>query len=220
MSKSISDLIREALASDNPTEWFEKVYARASESDETPPWAYMEATPDLVTWANSTSLDGTSKKALVVGCGMGDDAAYLADRSFSVIGFDISETAIALCNQRFNTKDNLTFQQADLLNPPAAWQQHFDFVLENRTVQALPTQFATESIRNIANFVAPAGQLLVLCKGREPAEPARGIPWGLSTDELKGFTDAGLVQDEFHDKNRGDTRRFRVLYHRPETDKS
>ena len=39
MSKSISDLIREALNSDDPTQWFEKVYARASEGDQKPPWA-------------------------------------------------------------------------------------------------------------------------------------------------------------------------------------
>lgn len=217
MSKSISDLIREALNSDDPTQWFEKVYARASEGDQKPPWAYMQAAPDLAEWAERVSLSGEGKKAIVVGCGMGDDAAFLADRGFTVTAFDISPTAIEICQKRFADKDNLHFQPADLLNTPAEWQGAFDFVLENRTVQSIPTQMASDSIGAIASFVAPDGNLLVLCKGRDPAEPARGIPWGLSITELQGFLNAGLTQQQFDDKKSGDARRFRVLYHRPTT---
>lgn len=39
---------------------------------------------------------------MVVGCGLGTDAEYLASRRFDTIGgFDVSETAIRLASQRF-----------------------------------------------------------------------------------------------------------------------
>ena len=41
------------------------------------------------------------KKALKIGCGLGDDAEYLTETGMEVTAFDISETAIRWCHERF-----------------------------------------------------------------------------------------------------------------------
>ena len=43
----------------------------------------------------------SEQKALIIGCGLGDDAEALAKLGFEVTAFDISTSAIAWCQQRF-----------------------------------------------------------------------------------------------------------------------
>ncbi|MCC5670705.1 class I SAM-dependent methyltransferase [Nostoc sp. CHAB 5784] len=42
----------------------------------------------------------SGQKALVIGCGLGDDAEAIASLGFEVTAFDISPTAIAWCQER------------------------------------------------------------------------------------------------------------------------
>jgi SAM-dependent methyltransferase len=46
------------------------------------------------------NLAGDGRRALVVGCGLGADAEYLAGLGFATTGFDISEAAIRIAQQR------------------------------------------------------------------------------------------------------------------------
>lgn len=213
MPKPINEIIREYLAKGDNTGWFEEVYSRAKESDGHPPWAYMEATPDLVQWSDANDLAGGGKHAIVVGCGMGDDAEFLANHGFKVMAFDVSKTAIEICQQRFPDSE-VDYQQADLLNLPDAWQNTFDFVLENRTIQSLPSELSNQSMTAIANLVAEDGQLLVLCNGRDPQDSKSGIPHPLSREDLAQFEQLGLTEIQFDDKQEGSVRRFLVLYQR------
>lgn len=213
MSKSVSDIIREYLASGDYVGTFEEIYARAQESNSNPPWAYMQATPDLVQWAEKVNLDGYGKSAIVVGCGMGDDAEYLARRDFKVTAFDVSETAIAICLKRFpNSKVN--YQQADLFSLPQTWHHAFDFVLENRTIQSLPSKIYQKTMQAIATLVDEDGTLLILANGRDPQAPKDSIPWPLSRHELQHFTELGLTEIDFDDIQAGSVRRFVVQYQR------
>ena len=55
--------------------WFEELYAQVESSGRSVvPWADLEANPNLVAWLDREQLDGAGKSALVVGCGLGDDA--------------------------------------------------------------------------------------------------------------------------------------------------
>lgn len=208
--RSTEDLIRKALQDNDPTAWFEEVYARAIAGDGVVPWAHMTPHPLLAEWAARHHLQGEGQRALVIGCGLGDDAEELARRGFQVTAFDISPTAIQTARERF-ADSGIDFRVADLFDPPSEWRHHFDFVLENRTVQALPWHLADPAIRQIAGFVAPQGRLLVICLGREPQESRRGIPWPLSHEELAGFEQYGLVEEQFEDIP-SSRRHFRILY--------
>lgn len=211
MSKTTGDIIQEYIASGDYAGAFETIYASAEDSDGKPPWAYMQAIPDLVHWSEKTKLSGEGKKAIVVGCGMGDDAIYLEQRGFDVTAFDVSETAIEICKKRF-PDSTVDFQQADLFNLLDDWQDKFDFVLENRTIQALPYAIYKKSMTAIANLVADDGQLLILCNGRDPEQAKNHIPWGLSREELKTFHDLELNETYFDDIKAGSVRRFVIVY--------
>jgi 2-polyprenyl-3-methyl-5-hydroxy-6-metoxy-1,4-benzoquinol methylase len=52
---------------------------------------------------------------VVVECGLGADAEYLASRRFDTIGFDISETAIRLASQRL-PGSKVRYDTADVLD--------------------------------------------------------------------------------------------------------
>src|SRR4051794_32528844 len=81
---------------------FDDIYQAVGDDLERVPWARLSARPELVTWldgAGPSPVDGP--RALVIACGLGDDAEELAGRGFSVVAFDFSPTAIALCHRRF-----------------------------------------------------------------------------------------------------------------------
>ena len=85
---------------DHPSGWFEGLYANANWDGSAVPWANLKPSPDLVDWLDRQRLDGQGQKALVIGCGLGDDAEELARRGFEVTAFDISPTAIEWCRRR------------------------------------------------------------------------------------------------------------------------
>ena len=64
--------------------WFEELYKESEGNTERIPWADLEPNPFFRKWAERTGLKGEGRKALVVGCGLGDDAKYLDDLGFKV----------------------------------------------------------------------------------------------------------------------------------------
>ena len=151
------------IREDRPTDWFEPLYARSGNDGSGIPWANMKTHPSFSEWLAQNSLEGTGKFALVVGCGMGDDAIELEFRGFQVTAFDVSDTAIQYCKDRF-PESNVSFVQADLLKEQSNWDRKFDFVLEIFTIQALPPKYEDDLIQNISKFVAPGGNLLVIAE--------------------------------------------------------
>ncbi len=96
------------------------------------------------------------RRVLVVGCGLGDDAEYLSKLGANVTAFDLSQTAIDWCHQRF-PDSKVNYQAVDLFTAPADWKLSFDLVVEIYTIQALPANIRPHAIESIGNFVAPNG---------------------------------------------------------------
>ncbi|HEY8075085.1 MAG TPA: class I SAM-dependent methyltransferase [Labilithrix sp.] len=214
----VRDTAHASLARGDALAWFERVYEDAAGAAEAVPWADLAPNPELVAWTKSSGWDGCGERALVVGCGLGDDAAWLSARGCHVSAFDLSKTAIAWCEKRF-PDSRVAWRVADLLAPPAEWSRAFDFVFEAYTIQSLPpaSDERRRAIAGLARFVAPGGTLLVL--GREAdALPALadGPPWALVRAEIEACG-AGLAQvgaiDRWHEK--GDpVGRFRLVCRR------
>jgi SAM-dependent methyltransferase len=214
--KRARELAAEYLQKGDPTGWFDVLYKEAEEGKSIVPWADRGANSGLVEFwrANPQATDG--KKALVIACGLGDDAEQLSSWGFDTSAFDISETAIQMTSKRF-PQSAVDYRVADLFQPPAEWEQNFDFVLEANTVQALPKEFRAGAIGRIATFVRPGGKLLAIVRGREANEPEGELPWPLTRAEMNEFVHAGLSEvafEDYFDNEEPPARRFRGLYTR------
>jgi SAM-dependent methyltransferase len=210
-------LARESLARGDTTGWFETLYAQAQGDPRAIQWAAMAVNPNLAAWLERTGLRGEGKWALVVGCGLGDDAETLARLGFAVEAFDVAPTAIDWCHARFPASP-VHYVVADLLAAPANWLQAFDFVLEAYTLQVLPADVRPRAVEHIADSVAPGGTLLVICRGRDPEDAAGAMPWPLTRGDLDLFRAAELREicfEDYVERDESPTRRFRVEYRRP-----
>jgi 2-polyprenyl-3-methyl-5-hydroxy-6-metoxy-1,4-benzoquinol methylase len=145
-----------------------------------------------VEWAEAQNLAGGGRQALVVGCGYGADAEFLASLGFRTTGFDFAPTAIAGAQRRHPTSE-VRYVLANVLDLPREWRGRFDLVVESLTVQSMPPEQHSVAARNIAALVAPGGTLLVLATTREEHSEVKGPPWPLTRAEVERFADGGLA---------------------------
>lgn len=137
LQQKIKSFATDAIAQHNPSGWFEPLYAEAQGDTAQVPWVKNQAHPYLQHWLQAYFPQTAGKSALVIGCGLGDDAELLASLGYQVTAFDISATAIAWCEKRF-PESSVNYLVADLFNLDPNWQHKFDFVFECRNIQALP----------------------------------------------------------------------------------
>ena len=157
------------------------------------PWDRTDPHPLLHEWAETTELAGAGRRAVVVGCGLGADAAYLTTRGFDVLGFDLSPTAVEVAAERHGDT-GAEFRTADLLALPAEWEGAFDLVVEIFTIQALPDPPRGAAMRAIAGLVAPEGTLLAVAFRKDGDEPAtEGPPFALTRDQVTALAVRGLA---------------------------
>jgi len=177
-------LSQTAEADGEPLRWFEELYAGANRDSEEIPWARMEPHPKMVEWvAENPTVTG---RALVVGCGLGDDAEWLSVAGFEVTAFDLSQSSIDWCRERF-PRSSVKYCVGDLLEPVDGWLEVFDLVVEIHILQAIPDTVRDAAAYNLPNFLNKDGRLLSigrLLDESEPNEPAP--PWPLSRVWLEG----------------------------------
>ncbi len=175
---------------------FDDIYQAVGDDLGRVPWASLTPRAELVTWLDGQRATPSERRALVIACGLGDDAEELAGRGFVVEAFDFSPTAISLCRRRF-PESRVSYSVANLLSLPPSWARAFDLVVEVNTVQSLPPPDHAAGLTAIASTVADDGQLFLRCTGRRDDEPVSHRPWPLSRVELQTIADAGLVQCSF-----------------------
>ena len=182
-----------AEADGEPLRWFEELYASAKRDAEEIPWAALEPNPVMMDWLQGRELSG---HALVIGCGLGDDAAGLAAQGFEVAAFDLSETCIEWCRERF-PDSNVEWQVADLLNLQDSWLAKFDLVVEIHILQAIPEELREKAAPKIPKLLKNGGHLLCIGRlddGSEPEIPPP--PWPLKMSWLQTMF-ASLEQVDF-----------------------
>lgn len=109
-------LAADSIASGNDTGWFETLYAAAEQGTATVPWADLAPNQGLVSALAGVRGGG---RAIVTGCGLGDDAEHVASLGFATVAFDVSPTAVDTARRRFPCS-TVEYVNADLLSIPAA----------------------------------------------------------------------------------------------------
>lgn len=175
-----------------PSSMFEAIYAGAEAGEAKPPWDYGAPRPQLVEWAEARALEGGGREAMVVGCGYGADAEFLAQLGYRTTAFDFAPTAIAAARRKYPAT-TVGYFVADVLELPQEWHRRFDLVVESLTVQSMPPEQHAAAAHNIAELVAPQGILLVLATTRDEGSEVNGPPWPLTRAELDEFASGGVI---------------------------
>jgi SAM-dependent methyltransferase len=171
---------------------FEQIYREAGDDLAAVPWASLAPMPALMSWLDQQpGTDGET--ALIVACGLGDDAEEVSRRGYRVTAFDLVPAAIEHCHQRF-PGSAVDYQVADVFQLPGAWARQFGLVVEIRTLQSLPLDQRAEAAASIAATVAPGGRIFLHGLFRDDHQPAGSRPWPLSPGDLAAFTGAGLTE--------------------------
>jgi len=207
-------LSTDSLARGEATGWFDPLYRAAGGDAEKVPWADLKPNPWLLEWLDGQAIASKDAAAVVVGCGLGDDAEELARRGYEVTAFDVAPSAIDWAKRRF-PDTSVAYRVADLFELPAPMEHAFDFVFEAYTIQALPAPVRDVAIAAVASLVAPGGELLAVMRGGEPEQQVEGPPWPVTREQLAVVDEAGLLLDTFEDFMDETVRRWRVHYLRP-----
>ena len=154
-------LAADAIERGEPTAWFDELYAAGSAGEVSMPWDRTAPQVDLRAWAERERLDGSGRRAVVVGCGLGADAEFLSSLGFATTAFDISPTAVGVARDR-NPGSGVDYRVADLLALPEEWRGSFDLVVEIFTLQALPDPPRERAADAVTGLVAPGGTLLAV----------------------------------------------------------
>jgi pimeloyl-ACP methyl ester carboxylesterase/SAM-dependent methyltransferase len=211
-------LAARSLAAGDPTGWFDRLYSAGAAGEVPMPWSRTEPHPLLTQWAQARLPTGSGRRAVVVGCGLGADAEYVARHGYDTVAFDIAETAIRLARQRF-PGSRVHYLTADLLDLPAHWRRAFDLVVEIITVQALPDPPRHQAIVNVGRLVASGGTLLVVAAAQDDQDRlGQSPPWPLRRAEVEAFATDGLTAvriEEVTDPRSPSDRRWRAEFRRP-----
>lgn len=200
---------------------FDAIYRDAAGDATRIPWAHGRANPMMVSWLNAEApgLVRPGSRAIVVGCGLGDDVAELISRGYDAAGFDISPTAIGWARERFPDLAS-QFSIADLFSLPGKFRHRFDLVIEVYTLQALDPARREQAAAAVASLAGPQGHVLAICRGRDDShllENVQGPPWPLCPSELLGLMETSGLRplrpvDDFMDDEPTPQRRLRGVF--------
>jgi SAM-dependent methyltransferase len=208
---------------ETPVTFYDRLYAGAEGDVAKIPWSDGQAHPALIRWLDVVAprLIRCGGRVIVPACGFGADAREVARRGYDVIGFDAAPTAIDWA-RRLDPDGTVTWNEADLFEPPARWRHRFDLVVEVNTVQALPPDQRRDVLASMADLLAPHGCLLAIGRAAVGGEsPDRvGPPWPVAVDELVRVAgEAGLQPDGevhcFAPDDQPTHHCFRGLFRRP-----
>ena len=191
------EMVRDYQKRDEPLGWFDSVYSDAEGDHNAVFWADLSVNTYLEEWLKSNPVEkGKSKKAIAIGCGVGDDAESMAQYGYDVTAFDIAPTAIDLCRKRY-VDSNVTYVVADLFNYPDEWFETYDLVYECNTIQVLPGKYRHIAMKAMVTLMSNDATLLVSCRSRNKGEQENDIPLPLDKEEIDTFCKLGLLEKTF-----------------------
>lgn len=210
------ELSGEAIGRGEPTAWFDRLYAEGAAGSVSMPWDRTGPHPLLAEWT-AARAPGNGGRAVVVGCGLGADAAHLARLGFDTVGFDISETAVGIARER-HAGTGADFRVVDLLDLPEELVGGFDLVVEIFTLQAIPDPPRAQAAAAVRSLVAEGGTLLAVAFRPDGARPLdQGPPFPLPREAMTALASDGLTLVALEEVADPGGARWRAEYRRQDT---
>ncbi len=124
----------------------------------------------------------TRQRVLVLGCGAGHDAAYLAQQGHVVTAVDFSSEAVQRAKANYSGIENLKLIQADVFDLPRDWNERFDLIFEHTLYCAIAPERRNDLVKVWTRALAPHGNLLGVFFAMEKRG---GPPFGGSEREVR-----------------------------------
>ncbi|MEV3903129.1 class I SAM-dependent methyltransferase [Mycobacterium sp. NPDC050551] len=160
-----------------------------------PPWNIGEPQPELAALHRAGAF---RSDVLDAGCGHAELSLALAADGYTVVGIDLSPTAIAAANQAAQLRGLATasFAQADI-TAFKGYDGRFNTVVDSTLFHSLPVEGRDGYLRSVHRAAAPGARLyvLVFATSAFPAE-AEMKPNAVDEDELRAAVSAHWEVDD------------------------
>ncbi len=168
------------------SDFFDAVYAQADGDEGSVPWQHAISRRFIADWLDAYAPTGHER--VVVGAGLGDDAAALARKGLDVTAFDVSPTAVEWSASRHAELD-VDWLVANLFELPAEWSEAFDLVVEVFTIQSIPPARQPAAADAIRRLLAENGTLVAVMLVHSGDSEPEGPPWPLHPTTLARLTE-------------------------------
>lgn len=112
-------------------------------------------------------------KVLVAGGGYGRNSAFLADKGFNIVNFDISKNALNLGKNVYKDRKNLKFLKGDI-TVANKLRNGFDSIICLYILSLLNDKEVEKAINNFKNILVPNGKLICNFLSNKDAEYGLG----------------------------------------------
>jgi SAM-dependent methyltransferase len=168
---------------DDVMDW-DEVYRGQGMFEGPPPWNIGEPQPELAAVIEAGQVHGD---VLDAGCGYAELGLELAARGHSVVGIELTETAVAAAQQAAQERGltNATFVQGDITSF-TGYDGRFDTILDSTLFHSIPVEGRDGYLRSVHTAAAPGAVFYILVFAKEAFPP--GIEVGPNTvdeDELR-----------------------------------
>jgi cyclopropane fatty-acyl-phospholipid synthase-like methyltransferase len=152
-------MIGKSLRKKNRRYWEEQW----SREDFDAPWLGRGVSREIIS-AVSEGWFPAGARALDIGCGQGEVAAWLAERDHPVLGIDIAEAAVQRARAKFGEIPwRLEFQTLDICQEAPAGQP-FSILIDRGCFHQIPYHETSKYVTNIARVSTETARLLLFIK--------------------------------------------------------
>jgi SAM-dependent methyltransferase len=150
-----------------------------------PPWNIGEPQPELVELIRAGKI---RSDVLDAGCGVAECSLALAAQGYTVVGIDLTPTAIAEATRAATERGlrTATFVQGDITSF-TGYDGRFNTIIDSTLFHSLPVEARDDYLRSVHRAAAPGASLFVLVFTTEafPADTPFPIPNLVTEDELR-----------------------------------
>ncbi|AZP82750.1 class I SAM-dependent methyltransferase [Mycobacterium avium] len=182
------------MSSDQVMDW-DSAYREQAHFEGPPPWNIGEPQPELAALIEQGKF---RSDVLDAGCGFAELSLALAARGYTVVGIDLTPTAVAAATRAAAERGLTTasFVQADITSF-TGYDGRFATVVDSTLFHSLPVEGRDGYLRSIHQAAAAGASLfiLVFAKGAFPAE-MQPKPNEVDEDELRAAVGKYWAIDE------------------------